>query len=157
VCSSILKSASRFRSRTTFGSRRTIDSRSSQIELSTYALMIHALASLRPGSYDLYRIRVEFPWTSVERFERFRRRLCGLGNAFGVIDDNSLLQTLEWMAIGAGRLPYANLVEDGEIPLTSAPQLFRFTALSERALINYDRQPALLRSLPDPQPRRRIA
>jgi hypothetical protein len=37
---------------------------------------------LRVGIYDLDRIRMELPGASVERFERSRRRLCGLRSAF---------------------------------------------------------------------------
>src|SRR5262249_3733508 len=57
------------------------------------------------------------------------------------------------------RLPYANLVEDGETPLTSALATIIPIHRVVRASFDqlYDRQPALLRSLPDPQSRRRIA
>ena len=50
---------------------------------------------LRVRTYDLDRICTELPGTSVERFERSRRRLCGLLSAFRVTDANSLLQALE--------------------------------------------------------------
>jgi hypothetical protein len=46
-------------------------------------------------SYDLDRIRMELPGTSVEHFKRSRRRCCGLRTAFRFTDVNSTLQALE--------------------------------------------------------------
>ena len=56
------------------------------------------------GSYDLHRIRVEFPGTSVERFECFRRRLCGLRSGFRISDVDTPLQALEWVPVGAEQI-----------------------------------------------------
>src|SRR5262249_30183522 len=56
---------------------------------------------LRVRSYDLDRIRMELPGTSVERFERSRRRLGGLRSAFRVTDVNSPLQALKRVSVGA--------------------------------------------------------
>src|SRR5262249_46489577 len=56
------------------------------------------------GSHDLDRIRMELPRTSVERFERSRRRLCGFRSAFCVTDLNSLLQALKRVSVGADQI-----------------------------------------------------
>jgi hypothetical protein len=63
------------------------------------------------GSDDLDQIGVEFPGTSVERFERSRRRLCGLRSGFRITDVDTPLQALEWVPVGAEQiLEEANLV-----------------------------------------------
>jgi hypothetical protein len=49
-------------------------------------------------------ICTELPGTSVERFERSRRRLCGLLSAFRVTNANSPLQALERVSIGAEQM-----------------------------------------------------
>jgi hypothetical protein len=47
---------------------------------------------------------MELPGTSVERFERSRRRLCGLRSAFRVNDVNSPLQALKRVSVGAEQI-----------------------------------------------------
>jgi hypothetical protein len=59
---------------------------------------------LRVRPYDLDRIRTELPGTSVERFERSRRRFCSLRSAFRVTDVNSPLQALELVPVGAEQI-----------------------------------------------------
>jgi hypothetical protein len=59
---------------------------------------------LRVRPYDLNRIRTELPGTSVERFERSRRRFCSLRSAFRVTDVNSPLQALELVPVGAEQI-----------------------------------------------------
>ena len=80
-----------------------------RLECLTYRALTKHLFGV--GSYDLHRIRVEFPGTSGERFERFRRRLCGLRSGFRISDVDSPLQALEWVPVGAEQiLEEANLV-----------------------------------------------
>src|SRR5262249_42464366 len=72
---------------------------------------------LRVRSYDLDRIRMELPGTSVERFERSRRRLGGLRSAFRVTDVNSPLQALKRVSVGAEQiLEEANMIRGHHPP-----------------------------------------
>jgi len=68
---------------------------------------------------------MEVPRTSIERFKRSRRRLCGLRSAFCVADVNSLLQALEWVSVGADQiLEEANMVRGhARLPSNTIPQL----------------------------------
>jgi hypothetical protein len=66
---------------------------------------------------DLDRIRMELPVTSVERFERSRRRLCGLRIAFRVTDVNSPVQALERVSVGTEQIfEEANVVRGHHTP-----------------------------------------
>ena len=63
------------------------------------------------GSYHLDRIRMKLPRTSVEGFELPGRSLYGLRRALRITDNNSLLQALEWVPVGAEQgLEEANVV-----------------------------------------------
>jgi hypothetical protein len=68
---------------------------------------------------DLDRIRMKLPGTSMERFERSRRRFCSLRSAFRVTDVNSPLQALELVSVGAEQiLEEVDVVRGHHTPIT---------------------------------------
>jgi len=60
---------------------------------------------------------MQLPRTSIERFESFRSRLCGLRRTFRISDVDSPLQALERVSIGAEQiLEEANMVRGHHTP-----------------------------------------